>query len=51
MAYRQFDIWLILKFSDVATDILIMEWFEDLELTCELCEITKVKILSYPLGI
>ena len=43
MASRQFDIWLIPEFSGAATDRPIMEWLEDLELTCELCEITKVE--------
>ena len=41
MASRQFDIQLISEFSATATDMPIMEWLEDLELTCELCEITK----------
>ena len=27
----------------MATDLLVMEWLEDLEITCELCEIDKVK--------
>ena len=43
MASRQFDIQLIPEFSDAATDTPIMEWLEDLELTCELCDITKVE--------
>ena len=34
---------LIPKFSSAAMDTPIMEWLEDLELTCELCEITKVE--------
>ena len=38
---RQFDF--VPEFSSMITDIPIMEWLEDLELTCELCEITKVK--------
>ena len=42
MASRQFDIQLIPKFSGVVTDMPIMEWLKDLEVTCELCEITKV---------
>ena len=43
MACRQFDIWLIPKFSGAATDIPVIEWLEDLELTCEFCEITKIE--------
>ena len=43
MAPRQFDVQLISKFSGAAMDIPGMEWLENYELTCELCEITKVK--------
>ena len=42
MASWQFDIRLIPEFSGAATDMPIMEWLEDLELTCELCKITNV---------
>ena len=43
MASRQFDIPLIPEFSGAATDTPIIEWLEDLELTCKLCKITKVE--------
>ena len=43
MASRQFDIRLIPEFSGAATDVPIVEWLEDLELTCDLCEITKIE--------
>ena len=43
MASRQFDVWLIPKFSGAATDTPILEWLEDLELTYELCEISKIE--------
>ena len=43
MASRQFDVRLIPEFSGAATDMPILEWLEDLELTCELCEISKIE--------
>ena len=43
MASRQFDDRLIPEFSGAATDTPILEWLEDLELTCELCEISKIE--------
>ena len=43
MASRQFDVRLIPEFSGAATDTPILEWLEDLELTCELCEISKIE--------
>ena len=46
MASRQLDIQLIPEFNSVATDMPIMEWLEDLKLTCELCEITKSRASS-----
>ena len=42
MASKQFDVRLIPEFSGAATDTPILEWLEDLELTCELCEISKI---------
>ena len=33
MATGQFDLWLIPKFCSVATDLPVMKWLEDLELT------------------
>ena len=47
MASRQFDVRLIPEFSGAATDTPILEWLEDLELTCEVCEISKIeRVLS-----
>ena len=43
MAYKQFDVRLIPEFCGAATDTPILEWLEDLELTCELCEISKIE--------
>ena len=43
MVSRQFDVRLIPEFSGAATDTLILEWLEDLELTCELCEVSKIE--------
>ena len=43
MASRQFDVWLIPEFSGAATEKPILEWLEDLELTSELCEISKIE--------
>ena len=43
MVSRQFDVRLIPEFSGAATDTPILEWSEDLELTCELCEISKTE--------
>ena len=43
MASRQFDVRLILEFSGETTDTPILEWLENLELTCELCEISKIE--------
>ena len=31
------------EFSCTATDTPVLEWLEDLELTCELCEISKIE--------
>ena len=42
MASRQFDVRLIPEFSGAAADTPILEWLEDLELTCEFCEIERV---------
>ena len=41
MASKQFDVRLIPL--STATDTPILEWLEDLELTCELCEIPKIE--------
>ena len=43
MAFRPFDVRLIPEFIGAATDTPILEWLEDLELTCELCEISKIE--------
>ena len=43
MASRQFDVRLIPDFSGAATDMPILKWLEDPELTCELCEISKIE--------
>ena len=43
MASRKFDVRLIPEFSGAATDTPILEWLEDQELTCELCEISKIE--------
>ena len=39
----RFDIRQIPEFSGAATDWPVVVWLEDLELTCELCEIDKVE--------
>ena len=43
MASRQFDVRHIPEFSGAATDTPILEWLEDLDLNCELCEISKIE--------
>ena len=43
MASRQFDVRIIPEFSSAATDTPILEWLKDLELTCELCEISNIE--------
>ena len=47
---RGFDILLIPKFSGAMTDLPIVEWIENVELVCELCEIKRVeRVLSLQL--
>ena len=43
MEGKIFDVQLILEFSGAATDMLIVEWVEDVELVCELCAMKNVK--------
>ena len=40
---RGLDVWLIPKFSGAATDLPIEEWIENMELVCELCEMTRAE--------
>ena len=43
MSNRQLDLWLIPKFSGSPMDVPIVEWLENLELTCEVCEIDRIE--------
>lgn len=51
MADRGFDKRLIPEFNVATTNMPIIEWIENIELLCELCEIKKiVRILPHPSG-
>ena len=43
MEGKIFDIRLIPKFSGAATDMLIVEWVENVELACEFCTMKNVE--------
>ena len=43
MTDKGFDIWLIPEFSGAANDLQIVEWIENVELVCKLCEMERVK--------
>ena len=40
---KAFDIRLIQEFSSVATDLVIMEWIENVGYVCELCDMKNVE--------
>ena len=43
MEGKMFDVRLIPEFSGAATNMLIVEWVENVELVCELCAMKNVK--------